>query len=130
VNDAQQELDDEILSACHDGELPPTEAEAVRRRLAREPELAARLHAMQCVDAAAAGALRAQDRRPLPERTLELLAKAEREDETRRATANVVLLRKASAAGGTSRRRRGFATAAGIVSAFRRLRAQFIGRSR
>ena len=74
MRDAQQELDDEILSACHDGELPTTEADAVRRRLAREPELADRLHAIQSVDAATVGAFRAQDGHALPERVLELLA--------------------------------------------------------
>jgi anti-sigma factor RsiW len=71
--DAQQELDDEILSACHDGELPPTEAEAVRRRLSREPELAGRLSAMQRVDQAVVTAFRSIDRQPIPERVLGLL---------------------------------------------------------
>jgi anti-sigma factor RsiW len=127
VNNAQQELDDEILSACHDGELPPTEVEAVRRRLAREPDLAERIHAMQHVDAVAAGALRAQDRLPLPERILELLEKAEREDATRHASGQVVFLREADAAAGTRRRRWAAAVAAGLASAFRRLRAQFAG---
>ena len=100
MSNPQQELDDEILSACHDGELPPTEADAVRRRLAREPELAVRLRAMQYVDAAAAGALRAHDGTPVPKRILILLERAEREHALRLAAGNVVPLRKPDAAPG------------------------------
>lgn len=129
MNNAQQELDDEILSACHDGELPLSEVEAVRRRLAREPELAARLHAIQHVDAAAAGALRVQDGLPLPERILELLEQAEREDARRQASSNVVFLSKADAAAGT-RRRRWSAVRARIAAGFRRLRARFAAKKR
>ena len=124
MNNAQQELDDEILSACHDGELPTAEAEAVRRRLAREPELAERLHAMEYVDAAAAGALRARDELPLPERVLALLDEAEREEATCRANGTVIFLREAGTAPGPRRRKWFVAVAAGIASAFRRLRAQ------
>lgn len=99
MTDAQQELDDEILSACHDGELPPTEAEAVRRRLAREPELAERLCAMQYVDDAAAGAFRGLDRKPVPARTLELLHAAEAEHRQRQLeSTSVVPLRQPVAA--------------------------------
>ena len=125
MNNAQQELDDEILSACHDGELPPSEVEAVRRRLAREPELAARLHAIQHVDAAATGALRAQDGLPLPERVLKLLEAAEREDARRRATSNVVFLGEA-----VTRRRRWSAVPKRITSALRRLRVRFAAKKR
>lgn len=94
MNDAQQELDDEILSACHDGELPPTEVEAVRRRLAREPDLAERLEAMRYVDAVAAGALRAHDGTPVPERILTLLERAEEEQSQRLESGRVVSLRR------------------------------------
>ena len=139
VSNAQQELDDEILSACHDGELPPTEVEAVRRRLAREPDLAERLHAMQHVDAVTAGALRAQDGLPLPGRILELLEQAERqdlqrleeagrEDTSRQGSGKVVFLRETDA-GGTRRRGWLAAVAAGFASALRRLRAQFAAKS-
>jgi anti-sigma factor RsiW len=111
--DAQQELDDEILSACHDGELPPTEAEAVRRRLAREPDLAERLYAIRYVDGAAAGAFRALDRQPLPARTLELLHAAEAEHRERRLeSTNVVPLRQPI----TSRRSRLFRWPAAIAA--------------
>ena len=129
MNNAQQELDDEILSACHDGELPPSEVEAVRRRLAREPELAARLHAIQHVDAAATGALRAPDGLPLPERVLELLEEAEREDARRRASSNVVFLGEADAEPVT-RRRRWSAVPERITSALRRLRVRFAAKKR
>lgn len=96
--DAQQELDDEILSACHDGELPPTESDAVRRRLAREPELAERLFAMQCVDAAVVTAFRTVDREPLPARILDRLRAEEDEQVARRLAARkVVPMRKAVA---------------------------------
>lgn len=120
MNNAQQELDDEILSACHDGELPSTDSDAVQRRLAREPELADRLQAMQYVDAVAAGAFRARDRQPVPERILELLARAEQQDrERRRETANVVSL---NGPGVERPRRRWFAAAAAAAAAvFRRI---------
>lgn len=112
--DAQQELDDEILSACHDGELPPTEADAVRRRLAREPELAERLYAMQFVDDAAARAFRRLDRQPLPARILELLRAAEAEHRERRRLehANILPLRRPPA----GRRRRLFRWPAAIAA--------------
>ena len=100
MNNAQQELDDEILSACHDGELPPTEVEAVRRRLAREPELAERLEAMRYVDSAAAGALRAHDGTPVPQRILTLLERAEEEQSQRLESGSVVPLRRREAADG------------------------------
>lgn len=95
MTDAQQELDDEILSACHDGELPPTEADAVRRRLVREPELAKRLFAIQCVDAAVVSAFRSVDREPVPAGILARLRADEDESRERRLEArNVVALRK------------------------------------
>ncbi len=95
--DPQQELDDEILSACRDGELSPSEADAVRRRLAREPEFAERLHAMQYVDGIATAAFQRIDRQALPERTLGLLYAAEAEDRPRRLESiNVVPLQRPS----------------------------------
>lgn len=128
-NNAQQELDDEILSACHDGELPPAEAEAVRRRLAREPELAERLHAMQYVDAAATGALRAPDGTPVPERILMLLERAEREQAKRLEAGNVVPLRTPQAAGSV-RRRWSAAIRARVASMLRRLLERSGGKRR
>jgi anti-sigma factor RsiW len=95
--DAQQELDDEILSACHDGELPPTEAEAVRRRLSREPELAGRLAAMQRVDRAVVTAFRSIDRQPGPERVLELLHADQDLQCARQQSGTVVPLRRPAA---------------------------------
>ena len=127
MNNAQQELDDEILSACHDGELPPAEAEAVRRRLAREPALADRLHAMQYVDAAAAGALRAPDGTPVPERILMLLERAEREQAKRLEAGNVVPLRTPPAARGF-RRRWSAAIRGRVASLLRRLRERSGGK--
>lgn len=123
MHDAQQELDDEILSACHDGELPPTDAEAVRRRLAREPELAHRLRAMQYVDTAAAGAFRAHDRQALPERILKLLETAEHEHRER--SGDVVLLQESSA---HRRRPWSAAVSTSIASAIRRIRARVPGK--
>ncbi len=118
MTNAQQELDDEILSACHDGELPPTEADAVRRRLAREPNLAERLRAMQRVDEAAVGAFRALDLEPLPERTLELLQAAEAEHRERRsANGNVVAIRGRSGRRPGRRCRWPVALAAGLALA-------------
>ena len=98
MTDAQQELDDEILSACHDGELPPSEAEAVGRRLSREPELAGRLSAMQRVDRAVVAAFRSIDRQPIPGRVLELLHADQEMQCTRQLdTSNVVRLRRPAA---------------------------------
>jgi anti-sigma factor RsiW len=120
--DAQQELDDEILSACHDGELPPTEAEAVRRRLAREPELAERLSAMRRVDAAVVSAFRAIDRQPVPGRVLDLLhADQDRQRKRQLETGHVLRFRKPAAArraAGLLRRIAAFG--AGIAAAARR----------
>lgn len=97
--DAQQELDDEILSACHDGELPPTEAEAVKRRLTREPELAERLSAMQRADQAVVSAFRSIDRQPVPERVLDLVyADQDLQRARQLETGNVLRLRKPAAA--------------------------------
>lgn len=129
MNNAQQELDDEILSACHDGELPPAEAEAVRRRLGREPELAERLHAMQYVDAAAAGALRAPDGTPVPARTLMLLERAEQEQAKRMEACSVVPLRTAQAAG-SARRRWSAAIRARVASMLSQLRERPGGKRR
>ncbi|HEX2139881.1 MAG TPA: hypothetical protein VHG33_09230 [Woeseiaceae bacterium] len=119
--DAQQELDDEILSACHDGELPPTEAEAVRRRLTREPELAERLLAMQRVEEAAVSVFRSIDRRPVPERILDLLqADQDLQREKRSETSNVVHLRQPPPARGSRLYRWPIVVAARIVMAVKR----------
>lgn len=123
MRDAQQELDDEILSACHDGELPTTEADAVRRRLAREPELADRLHAIQSVDAATVGAFRAQDGHALPERVLELLDAAEREEREARVGAAAV----GKTLPAQARRRWIAMPASAIAAAVRRLLARASG---
>ncbi len=126
--DAQQELDDEILSACHDGELPATEADAVRRRLQREPQLADRLHAIQYVDTAAAEAFRARDRQALPEQVLELLQSAEREYRER----EFEIATEAHSQGPCVQEHRRWSAALvmAIASALRRIRARTSGQRR
>ena len=65
--------DDEALSALIDGALPSGEADALRARIAREPELAARLDAMERANRAVRDAYSGVADEPLPERVLELL---------------------------------------------------------
>jgi hypothetical protein len=92
VIDDTQKLDDEILAAWMDGELPPAQADQVTSRLAREPALARRLEAMRAVDAAAVGAFRSVDERPMPERVLDLIHAGADEIQSGE-TSNVVRLR-------------------------------------
>ena len=65
--------DDEALSALIDGALPSDEAAALRARMQREPDLAARFAAMQSANRAVGEAYRDVVDEPLPERVLELL---------------------------------------------------------
>lgn len=95
MSDGRQERDNEMLSAYLDGELSRAEADAMAKRLAREPDLAERLETLRSVDHAAVAAFRAVDERPIPARILDLIG----EDEQDRhgdvsGTGNVVQLRK------------------------------------
>ncbi|HET7609225.1 MAG TPA: hypothetical protein VFL84_11150 [Gammaproteobacteria bacterium] len=65
--------DDEALSALIDGALPSDEAAALRARMLREPDLAARFAAMERANRAVGDAYRDVVDEPLPERVLELL---------------------------------------------------------
>ena len=65
--------DDDALSALIDGALPRDEADALRARIARDPQLAARLGAMERANRAVRDAYRDVVDEPLPQRVLELL---------------------------------------------------------
>jgi hypothetical protein len=72
--------DDEALSALIDGTLAREEAAALHGRLEREPELAARLAAMERANRAVREAYRRVVDEPLPQRTLDLLRAPARGD--------------------------------------------------
>ncbi|RPI63629.1 MAG: hypothetical protein EHM50_01995 [Lysobacterales bacterium] len=65
--------DDDALSALIDGTLPHDETAALRARLEREPELAARFAALERANRAVRDAYRDVVDEPLPDRGLELL---------------------------------------------------------
>lgn len=79
--------DDEALSALLDGALPREEADALRSRLAREPELAARFEALQRADRAVRDAYRDVVDEPLPSRVLDLLSAPRGADDGQRVVA-------------------------------------------
>lgn len=66
-------IDDTMLSAYLDGELPPQELLAVRAAVEADPALAARLDALRSVDALVARHARALDDTPLPAALLAML---------------------------------------------------------
>lgn len=67
-------IDDTLLSAYLDGELPPQQMNAVRAALDAEPALAERLAALRSVDALVLRHARALDATPLPASVLGMLA--------------------------------------------------------
>ncbi|MDY6984513.1 MAG: hypothetical protein SV422_15615 [Pseudomonadota bacterium] len=67
-------IDDTMLSAWLDGELPPQQMAAVRAALDAEPALAERLAALRSVDALVLRHARALDATPLPASVLGMLA--------------------------------------------------------
>ena len=82
MSDSRREtFDDAALSALLDDALPDDEAARLRERLAREPQLTARLAALEEANAAVRDAYSGVVDEPLPERVLELLAPAERSDD-------------------------------------------------
>lgn len=88
MSDERHKRDDEMLSACLDGELSQAEADELASRLAREPELAERLEAMRSVGNAAVAAFRSVDERPMPARILDLIGE---DKENRPSDAGVVV---------------------------------------
>lgn len=82
--------DDAALSAFIDGSLPAAEAEALRRRLEREPALAQRLEALSRVDALLGAVYGGVASEPLPQRVVDLL----RVPEDRQQPSNVVPLQR------------------------------------
>ncbi len=69
-------IDDDMLSAFLDGELPAEEIQAVRAALANDAALAARLATLQRVNDLVTRHAQALDATPLPSRTLSLLQSA------------------------------------------------------
>lgn len=67
-------INDEILSAFLDGELPEAQMRQVRERLAEDPALADRLAELSATDEALVHHYSAIDERPLPEGLQQLLA--------------------------------------------------------
>lgn len=73
MSELEPRNDDEALSALLDGTLSSEAAAALTARLEREPELAARLEAMERASRAVRDAYRGVVDEPLPDRVLELL---------------------------------------------------------
>jgi hypothetical protein len=73
VNESGHFGDDEALSALLDGALSREEAEALRRRLATEPALAARFEELRRVDEAVRGAYAGVAEEPVPRRIVDLV---------------------------------------------------------
>ncbi len=67
-------INDEILSAFLDGELPESQVQRLRERLAKDPVLADRLAELSATDEALVRHYSAIDERPLPEGLQKLLA--------------------------------------------------------
>ncbi|HZF28005.1 MAG TPA: hypothetical protein VE907_02710 [Gammaproteobacteria bacterium] len=84
MNDPTFGPDDEALSALLDGELDAAEAASLRRRIDREPELAARFAALEAANDRVRGAYAGVAAEPVPERVHALL------DESPRAVDSVV----------------------------------------
>lgn len=84
MNDPTFGPDDEALSALLDGELDGAEAASLRRRIDREPELAARFAALGAANDRVRGAYAGVAAEPVPERVRALL------DESPRAVDSVV----------------------------------------
>ncbi|MGV3593149.1 MAG: anti-sigma factor family protein [Gammaproteobacteria bacterium] len=82
-------IDDTMLSAYIDGELPPQDADDVRAAVDADPLLAERLAALRSVDALVARHARALDDTPLPSSVLEML-QAEAAPQATVPAANVV----------------------------------------
>lgn len=70
-------INDDTLSAFLDGELPENQMEAVRERLAEQPELAERLAELSAVDGTLRQHYGAIDDRPLPEAVQRMLSSAD-----------------------------------------------------
>lgn len=83
-------IDDTMLSAYLDGELPPQQMNAVRAALDAEPALAERLAALRSVDALVLRHARALDAIPLPDSVLGMLAEDSARTATTHASATVV----------------------------------------
>lgn len=73
MKESREERDDRLLSAYLDGELPETQADEITARLAREPELARRLEALQSVDPATRALFDRLDDLPMPRGVVDLL---------------------------------------------------------
>ena len=82
-NEQRSAADDEALSALLDGELGADEAHRLRQRLARDPVLAARLAVLEKANSTVRAAYAPVADEPLPERLVELLSAAERDDSDR-----------------------------------------------
>lgn len=67
-------INDEILSAFLDGELPESQVQRLRERLSKDPALADRLAELSATDEALVRRYSAIDERPLPEALQQLLA--------------------------------------------------------
>lgn len=85
-------INDEILSAFLDGELPESQVERLRDRLAKDPALADRLAELSTTDEALVKHYSAIDERPLPDRLQQLLADSDTrsESETEAQSAQVI----------------------------------------
>lgn len=107
-------IDDTLLSAYLDGELPPQQMTAVRAALDAEPALAERLAALRSVDALVLRHARALDATPLPDSVLGMLAGDSAQTAATHASATVVQgpWQRWSRASGA-----GFALAASLVLA-------------
>jgi len=76
MNDPAFGPDDEALSALLDGELDAAEAASVRRRIDREPVLAARFAALEAANNRVRGAYAGAAAEPVPERVRALLGES------------------------------------------------------
>lgn len=75
-------INDEILSAFLDGELPEAQMQQVREQLAEDPALADRLAELSATDETLVRHYSAIDERPLPEGLQQLLADSETRSES------------------------------------------------